>query len=135
MSEPSGDDFLSSIDHKLWQLHRHIIFQWGVYTLFKYQMMNVPQGLSGTLSWYIPEGCDEQFEIRQWLEQELTQFESDPVDLGYEDGSGKIPGHEVHIHIMEFTGLDWYMDVAEVKSLAEDAARTFMNMLDKRKKK
>lgn len=102
----NGDDQLSAIDRKYWAIHHELIVSFECYTLFKYERWNCRTGRRGFLRWYVPRDHPQCFQIMQWLDHELdcertTDWDMDDV---------VIPGMDVWVEVMEFSGVDYYID-------------------------
>ena len=101
-----GDQFLSSMDRQLWQIQQRVIFDFGCYTIFKWTRLNVPEKTKGFIEWFVPKQHDSAFEISKWLQHELGQFERPD----FESKELFMPGTEIAVLILEFSGIEWYVD-------------------------
>lgn len=123
----NGNDFLSGFDRKLWALHHHLCIEWKCYTFFKWQQINAPLHQRGLLQWFVPKDHEQCFEIVQWLEHELEKEQLDDCDMG----GFVMPGVDVSISVMEFSGVDGYLD----RDTSEELARQFAERLKRELRK
>lgn len=125
----SGDDYLSGMDHRLWQLHRHIIFKYGVYTLYKWDRWNCVTGEKGLIRWMVPKYADQCYEIVKFLEYELESEKYKGDDI--------LPGRDVEVSVCvdEYKGIDFYMEKDEREKLALEAMNDFQEWMKDRKEK
>lgn len=114
LSAKSGDQFLSGFELNLWRLHQDILYRFGVYAIFKWRMMNAPERKNGMLQWFVPDPCENQQALMEFLEQELREIERAPTE--------EIPGEEVAIHksVHLFRGIDPYMTRATLDKVVRD---------------
>lgn len=102
----NGDDFLSGLERKLWSLHHRLCIERQCYTFFKWQSCDARIGQRGLLQWFVPRDHPECYEIVVWLEHEL---EKERIE-DWEAGHVTIPGTDVNILVLEFSGVDAYLD-------------------------
>lgn len=122
----SGDDYLSGFERKLWALHHHLCLERQCYTLFKWHHWDATTGQRGLIQWFVPRDHDQCFEIVKWLEYELEKERTEDCDMG----DVVIPGVDVAIAVMEFSGVDGYLDRDISEALARQMAERFKNELN-----
>jgi len=113
----SGDDFICGHERYLWSIHQEVLHRWGVYTIFRWDRMNVPHKIPDMITWFVPRESPDCFEIVQWLQYELGKEEREPAE--------DWPGSEVHVEVMDFAGIEPYVD----RDTSEKMARQFAEML------
>jgi len=126
----NGDDCISPHEHHLWQIHQHILLNWGIYTMFQWRRMHVPNMVDEYIFWFVPRDAPNCFEITKWLEHELGQFEREP----HHDGEFPFPGCQVKVNVMEFSGIMPYLDRDSSEEMAKQAVEIFKKHLSRSRK-
>ena len=122
-----GDNLLSGFELKLWRLQQDIIFKWGTFTLFRWDRVNVPYQLPEMVTWFIPRDSSYCFEISQYVEKELKSLEREDVVVCGQN----YPGCSTEIRIMEFSGVEPYVEDERIKELAENLLNSMMAKIRK----
>jgi hypothetical protein len=116
MSTPvrNGDDHLSGLDRKLWDLTYHILMKYQVPVIFKVHGPNAPQKFDQYINFFIPANCDCISEISDFIFDEFKGDLREGEEI--EDGSYF---WGVHLHIYLYSGAYPYLE----KPYAEQIAR------------
>jgi hypothetical protein len=129
MDKTNGDNFLSPFEFGLWSIQQEIIFRWGVFTIFRWDRINVPKGKREAIWWFVPRDEPDCYEICQWLEKEVGHNEREDTqmeDIVY-------PGLDVYIKPLEFSGIDPHMEREEVEKLARKLHQRLIDAVKKKK--
>ena len=118
----SGDDHLSSYDIGLWQLVQHVLQTWGTFVIFTNQHIHVPNQTRGWINFFVPIDSPHRDEIVVFLETELESYKRDGVELP----DVTIPGTDIHVTVLPFSGIDPYMTAAQSKKIVEEFMTTFL---------
>ena len=127
-----GDDYLSSMDLKMWSLVQEILFKWNTLVIFKKEMYNVPNQTKGFISFFVPEDCVFCYEIVSFLEKELEdeiQEETVLTDV-------TIPGVDVEIStvVHTFSGVPGHVDREIIEQMAKEFTKRLKMEIKKSKK-
>ncbi len=125
-----GNDILNSNTRRVWELHQHILWKWGVYCLFKHRDINVPQGIPEHIIFMVPQDSTHRYEIEEFLKHELEgmkveSFKSEVVDW---------PGTKIEVFVIPFSGVKPYLDRDAGERIAEEGMKLFRQMLAKIRK-
>lgn len=127
MPKHSGDSSLSSHELHLWQLHQHILHQWGTYTIFRHTRMNVPQMKDQLIEWFVPGDSTFAYEIVEYVKQELA----DEI----REASSDWPGANVIVSVEMFSGVEPYLNREQSKKIAKEATERFLSIVKEMQKK
>jgi len=132
-AQPAGDNHLSSRDLRLWSLAQHVLFHWHTLVVFTTESFVVPESMGGPrrgyIDFFVPVDSRHCLAIVEFLEEELE-------DLRTEDWDYKgtlMPGTEVRIKVMPFSGLRSYATRAEIEKIANEFMASFLGR-EKREK-
>lgn len=123
MDTNNGDNHLSSFDQQLWSLHHQVLLQFQCYTMFKFDFWDVPNKKRALIQWFVPRDHSQCFEVVKWLEYELAPEQTDDTDTN----GFYFPGTDVSVAVMEFKGVDGYVDRDIAERLAEEMMQRFKN--------
>jgi hypothetical protein len=124
----SGDEFLSSFELRLWSLQQEIIFRWGVFTLFRWDRADVRFKINDHVWWFVPRASSQCFEISQFIEKELERDIRE--EHTFKDGTF-FPGLDVTVKVLEFDGVQPYIEQDEILKMAENMTAQMMAYLKK----
>lgn len=107
-----GNDRLCGLELRLWGLQQTILLRWGVFTIFKWDRLDVRVPLDGLIQWFVPDPCTYQREIVMFLEHELESEQRSKTK--------EYPGCDVQVDIMLFKGIEPYLERKVIEKIAED---------------
>ena len=132
-AQPAGDAHLNSLDMRLWGLVQHVLFHWRTQVIFKQQSYIVPVSMGGPrrgyIDFFVPVDSPHCLEIVQFLEQELEDLRTEDHEMF----DTLMPGTEVRIKVLPFSGVTPYMTQAQSKKLVNDFMQSFLARLQREK--
>ena len=132
--QPAGDAHLSSRDMQLWGIVQHVLLKWGTQVIFKQQTYIVPVNMGGPrrgyVDFFVPVDSPHCLEIVEFLEEELEDLRTEDHDFR----GTLMPGTEVRIKVMPFSGLTGYTTRAQMKKVVDQFAQNFLARLEREKK-
>ena len=110
-----GDARISGYEMRLWSLHQQVLFKWGVFTMFTFSSYNVPQKIRGFVKWLVPLDTPHRDDIVSYVEQELADLQTEDHEMF----DMVVPGTDVHVEVLIFSGIQPYVEQAELQQWAK----------------
>ncbi len=125
-----GDRLLSATDLTLWSLVNEVLLRWKVLVLFKWQMLNVPEGKAGYVHFMVPEDTPSKDQIVEFLRKEIKQFSEEPNMSPIGNELHTTPGQTVRVDVAveEFKGLAPYLENEHLNRETAQKLQEFRNM-------
>ena len=115
----NGDPLINQMQRRLWALTYECLSKFGCPVMHEYQKRNIPGGTEQTITFYVPRQFLRVQEVKDYIECELA----DQVLPGISVANTWIPGASVHV--LEFSGIDFYMTAAQVNTMVESLSKDF----------
>lgn len=114
-----GDMLISTLQRRLWALTFECLSKFECPVMFDFTKRSIPNSTEQTIVFFVPRRHQRMQEIKQYLFDELAAEQSTGSDIA----GTWIPGASVHV--LEFSGIDFYMTAAEVDKMLIDLKASF----------
>ena len=119
----NGDDMLSSFTRRLWTLAYSCLLKFECPVIFNVSGPDVPRRFSQYIRFFVPAQHPQCYEVIAYLKKELKDDERPEKDNNDEFWFG------TYIDVLEYSGLEPYLEQEECHKLAENMAKSFMQQI------
>ena len=123
MTEGNGDSMLSPFQRRLWALTYSCLYKFGCPVMFEVERLNVPDRQTQVIVFFVPRTHLRLTEVTQYIFDELA----DEIKSERQVGDTTIPGSSVHV--MEFTGIDFYHTASEIEEMTHNIMNDLLDRL------
>lgn len=124
MNDPeNGDMLISGMQRKLWALTYDCLHKFGCPVMFDLVKWDVSKGREQVIMFFVPRQHLRLQEVKEYIFDELADHNMPTSNVG----DTKIPASSVHV--LEFSGIDFYHTAAEIGVMIESLKSDFINRL------
>ncbi len=110
---------LSAHDMHVWGLVQHVLVTWSTLVIFKSECFDVRTGARGHVTFFVPDDATYRDEIVSFLRRELESFRRDGFPADVERDSPAIPGTDVGVEVVHFSGVMPHLTMEENERMVQ----------------